>query len=168
MRAVIVVLLASLAALGQNVQKRYRWQHVFKDQNNAVDPCDYQVTFCFHGPYRDGSDEIDAWGNRWVSESGTPKLPGQEVTEVRCLKARQLCILAHSILVASLPRTEIELYRVKNWNTSEVQASSEDHNAFGTATLLINLEEGSVFLTLVPNQLGSRAGDKTTMYKLKQ
>ena len=49
------------------------------------DACDAALTFCWYGPYSDGSDEVEAWGNHWVAQDASEK--ALEVnTELRCVK----------------------------------------------------------------------------------
>jgi hypothetical protein len=38
-----------------------------------ADPCNQEVTFCWYGPYTDGSDEVEAWGNRWSTDNSSQK-----------------------------------------------------------------------------------------------
>src|SRR5579884_3776618 len=62
---------------------------------DKTDACDKGLTFCWYGPYSDGSDEVEAWGNHWVPQDASEK-PLEVNTEVRCVKRLRICIKAGS------------------------------------------------------------------------
>ena len=141
------------------------------------DACNKGLTFCWLGPYSDNSDEAQAWGNRWVSQDKAEK-PLEQVVEVRCLKAFEICIVAHNQLFFSYKRlTSIDIYRVSVWNENQINAK-EEHGVLAKCeedSLIINRAEQSTLLVASPGPDADKkvctdimGNAKTVIYQLTQ
>jgi hypothetical protein len=135
--------LTSLVAVGQRKAPadKYSWQ--WKDTS-----CNYAMTFCWYGPYKDNSDESNAWGNQWVSHDKDEKALRQ-VVEIRCLKSLGLCIHARNQIIGRKPLTNIDLYYVREWSDSQIRADMEGSKSPPRCeqdSLLINRADASVVL----------------------
>ena len=104
-----VPLVASLAALAfvasiasfasSHSQQKYPWQH-------GNTPCNETLTFCWYGAEDVSDSQVMAYGNRWTTQDKDEK--GFEwITEVRCVKDSNLCILARNQKVLSGSQTNI-------------------------------------------------------------
>ena len=59
------------------------------------DPCDKDVTFCWYGPYKDGSDEVKVWGNYWLANDQSKPIDFR--TAFRCVKRLNVCMKAADV-----------------------------------------------------------------------
>ena len=110
----VFALLASPQA--QQQQKKYPWQ---QEGTN----CDKTMTSCWYGG-EDVYPQVVAYGNRWVSQDQSEK-PFEWITEVRCLSEYKLCILARNQKVLDGSQTNIDLYRIEEWNSFQIRAIGE-------------------------------------------
>lgn len=144
-------------------------------QSKNEEACNKNMTFCWYGPYQDGSDEVDAWGNQWKTDDPTEKSLNQ-VTEVRCIKRLHVCIKARNQQTfrgGSL--TNIDLYNVRSWSDVKVQAifdESADPQC-EQDTLVLNRVERSAIIINNPGPRGNEKGclalmgpPKTVVYRL--
>jgi hypothetical protein len=155
--ALLVALFALLASPQPQQRQKYPWQY-------ADTQCNEGMTFCWY------DFQVTAYGNRWVSEG---EKPFEWITEVRCLEDYKLCILARNQKVLDGSQTNIDLYRIEEWSSSQILAIRESfvHNVstddlirqfiFGNThlspgndcevdRLLLNRVEGSVLMPLTP------------------
>jgi hypothetical protein len=134
----------------------HRWWLVvflfaFADVIHAQNACNQRMSFCWFGPYSDNSDEVQAWGNHWVSQDKTEK-PLEQVVEVRCIKALKICIVAHNQRLFTESMTAIDIYYVTRWDDVQVNAK-EEHGITERCeedSLMINHAERSVLLVSSP------------------
>jgi hypothetical protein len=136
------------------------------------------MTFCWYGPYSDQSDEVDAWGNHWVSEDKTES-PLEWVTEVRCVRRLDVCILARNQSPSHTDRhiTNVDLYKVSRWDRNQVTAVGEQ-STFSDCEedlLSLNRTERIALMTSSPGPLADKehcikiqGKPKTVMYRLVQ
>lgn len=138
--------------------------------------CDHRMTFCWYGPYDDGSDEADAYGRRWTTSDNTEKALEWN-TALRCLKSRHLCILARNqALLGSETMTAIDLYDVTEWSDFEIKADSEANRPAHCElnSLLISRPEARVTMLSRPGphadskECTVAAAPRTVLYKLEQ
>src|SRR5215475_6806981 len=150
-RVLVLVFLGAVSAASAVGQARYPdpWQLNGKACDN----------FCWNGPYSDNSDEVRAWGNQWVSENRSEK-PLEWVTNVRCIKAQHLCIVARNQALSSGgTMTNIDLYSVREWSNYQVRANEEwgMQSNCEKDTLLINRADSSVSLLSAPGPEADRS-----------
>ncbi|HEV2422030.1 MAG TPA: hypothetical protein VGS59_10020 [Candidatus Acidoferrales bacterium] len=169
---VLIMALSASIAWTQEASKKYPWQ--FGNTN-----CTKLMTFCWYGSEDVSDPGVFAHGNRWVSQDKDEKSL-EWVTEVRCVQALHLCILARNQKLLSSPDqsdTNIDLYYVKEWNEYQIRAVGENDFPPGKEceidTLLLNRGEAGVSMLSVPgpaattkNCLGIEK-PKTVMYKLE-
>jgi hypothetical protein len=156
-------LLTSPQPQQQHQQKKYPWQE--EDTN-----CDKTFTFCWYGA------EVTAYGNRWVAQDKDEK-PFEWITEVRCLKESKLCILARNQKAFNGSHTNIDLYRIAEWDSVQIRAIEESDFAPGKEceidTLLLNRAERSVTMLSTPGPAAATQRcmgimkPKTVVYKLE-
>src|SRR5437588_747050 len=79
----------------------------------SAEPCDRAMTFCWYGPYKDGSDEVKAWGKRWLDKEQNKSLDFP--TALRCIKRINTCIKAENVTFSGVTTLRIELLPVKSW-----------------------------------------------------
>jgi hypothetical protein len=102
--------------------------------------------------------------------------PFEWVTEVRCLRNKQLCILARNQQVLDTSRTNIDLFFVEEWSDFQIRAVEDSDFPEGQEceidSLILNRSDGSVSMLTVPGPAASstRCMDimkpKTVMYSL--
>lgn len=118
-RLIPVVFVVILVRASGVSQTKFSWQW----HDTA---CDQKMTFCWYGPFKDNSDEVNAWGNQWVSQDHAEK-PLEWNSEVRCIKARHLCIVARNQRMwAGTTLTNIDLYSVTEWSDYQIRADEEE------------------------------------------
>jgi hypothetical protein len=153
----------------QHQQKKYPWQQEGTD-------CDKTMTFCWYGAEDVSDPQVTAHGNRWVAQDNDEK-PFEWITEVRCLKDYKLCILARNQKVLTGSQTNIDLYRIAEWDSVQIRAIGESDFAPGKEceidTLMLNRVEGSVSMLSTPGPAAATKGcmgimkPKTVVYKLE-
>src|SRR5579859_5692685 len=82
-----LLLFASIAR-PQEAPKKYPWQA--SDTN-----CNKSLTFCWYGADIVSDPEVTAYGQRWLTTDKDER-PFEWVTEVRCVKALRICVLARN------------------------------------------------------------------------
>lgn len=138
--------------------------------------CNQMLTFCWYGPYQDGSDEADAWGTLWKSDDPSEKSIEQNV-EVRCIKRLGVCIQARNekALFGGPTTTNIDLYQVRSWDGTEIRAVMDENFASQCeqTTLVINRVDRSAMLISSPGPKGNdkqctglMGTPKTVIYRL--
>lgn len=165
----LFVVLFATVGWPQSTPKKYPWEV-------EGTSCAKGLTFCWYGSERVSDPQVTAYGTRWVSQDKEEKLL-EWVTEVRCLKSLNVCVLARSEKRREGTLTYIELYRIQEWSELQIRAVAED--AFPPYTectidsLLLNRADASVSRLSVPSVAGTIgpctliAKPKTTMYKLE-
>jgi hypothetical protein len=173
-----VPLVASLSALAfvatiaspQGQQQKYPWQH-------GETPCNETLTFCWYGAEDVSDPQVMVYGNRWSTQDKDEK--GFEwVTEVRCVKDSNLCILARNQRVMNGSQTNIDLFRIEEWSTVQIRAIEESDFPKGREcevdTLMLNRVEGSVSMLSAPGPaattkacMGIIKKPKSVVYKLE-
>jgi hypothetical protein len=169
--AIITVILFASMVWAQVTPKNYPWQA-------KVTSCTPDMTFCWYGSDLVTNPEVTAFGNRWVSQDKDEK-PFEWITEVRCVKALHVCILARNekLLFSDKTLTSIDLYFVQEWTESEIRAVKESDSPHGKEceidTLLLNREDASVTILSVPGPAATTKTcegsmkPKTVMYRLR-
>ena len=166
----LIALVASLASSQPQQQKKYPWQY---DDTE----CNEGMTFCWYGVEDVSDPEVTAYGNRWVAQDKDEK-PFEWITEVRCLKDYKLCILARNQKVLNGSLTDIDLYRIEEWNSVQIRAIGESNFPHGKEcevdTLLLNRVEKSVSMLSTPGPGATTKlcttltkSPKTVVYKLE-
>src|SRR6266436_8374295 len=92
-----------------------------------ADECNKAVTFCWYGPYADGSDEVDASGNRWRSDDSSEK-PLEMNSAIRCVKRLHVCLKAESHDVGGRTMTKIDILPVTRWDSEQITADGEGNS----------------------------------------
>jgi len=87
-------------------------------QTQKHDPCDPQMTFCWYGPYDDGSDEVDAWGQNWTAQDASEK-PLKVPTAIRCVKRLHVCLKSNTHDIGGKTMTRIDILPVRSWNAQQ-------------------------------------------------
>jgi hypothetical protein len=142
------------------------------------EPCNDTMTFCWYGPYSDQSDEVDAWGNHWVSDDKSES-PLEWVTEVRCVHRLNVCILARnqSLSLKDAHITNVDLYKVTRWDGNQVTAVGEQSTFTSCEEDLLSLNrtERSALMTSSPGPSADKerctkiqGKPMTVMYRLVQ
>jgi hypothetical protein len=139
------------------------------------DDCNRYMTFCWYGPYADGSDDVEVKGTIWQPDDPTEK-PIKEVLEIRCVKRLRICILARNEpgILAGTSYTNIDLFNVSSWSNSEIRAVMEETRPdCEQDELQINRPEQSAVLISSPGSSGAEktctnwmGQPKTIMYRL--
>jgi hypothetical protein len=158
----------TLLALPQ-ATKKYPWQH-------GDTHCNETMTFCWYGPEEFSDGQVTAYGQRWVAQDNAEK-PFEWITEVRCVKEFNICILARNQKVFNRTVTNIDLYRIQEWSQFQIRAIGESDFPHGKEceidTLLLNRAEPSVSMLSVPGPAASTKActgimkPKTVIYKLE-
>lgn len=143
-------------------------------QARKHDPCDQALTFCWYGPYDDGSDEVTAWGEKWTPQGSSEKAM-QVHTAVRCVKKMGICIKSatHNLFGKSI--TNIEVLPVKSWSAQQITADMEDQfEPCEKDSYIINKMDRSVMMISSPGPRADSSGctgvlgkPKTVVYKLE-
>lgn len=141
---------------------------------STAGPCNKRQTFCWYGPYPDGNDEVDAWGNVWSTSDPTEK-PLKQVTEVRCIKRLRICIKARNQPLLGGSMTNIEIYNVRSWTSSRVEAINDEiaDPQCEQERLILNRVEQKAILISSPGPMADKkscttlmGSPKTVLYKL--
>ncbi len=143
-------------------------------QRSKHDPCDQETTFCWYGPYGDGSDEVTAWGEKWTPQDSSEK--AMEVhTAIRCIKKMNVCMKSatHNLFGKSI--TNIEVLPVRSWSAQQITADMEDQFEPCEKDLyIINKMDRSVVMISSPGPRADSSGctgvlgkPKTVVYKLR-
>ena len=140
-----------------------------------ADPCNKEMTFCWYGPYVDGSDEAEAWGNRWSTDDSSEK-PLEVNTAVRCVKKLHVCLKAGSHNVGGRTITKIDILPVTRWGSEQITADGEDSlDPCERDTFIVSRVDGTVLMIATPGPGGDSSGcrgvlgnPKTVTYKLTQ
>jgi hypothetical protein len=149
---------------------------LFAQSANTKAACNDTMTFCWYGPYQDGSDDVTAWGTVWKSDDANEKSL-EYVTEVRCIKRLRVCINARNQKgFFDIPRlTNIDLYNVRSWNNTEIRAVMDEITwpDCEQNTLVINRVERSAVVISSPGPRGNEkqctgivGQPKTVVYRL--
>lgn len=160
-RVVALGFIGAASAASAVAQTNYPWQW-------HGTTCDRNMTFCWNGPYKDNSDEVEAWGSRWVSEDRAVK-PLEWIRAIRCIKPKELCVVART----QMGMTNIDLYPIREWTNDQVTAGEEQKGDCEEETLLINRADASVSLISKPGPLADSSSckvggmkPKTVLYRL--
>jgi hypothetical protein len=144
-------------------------------QSEKPDHCNHSMTFCWYGPFRDGSDEVDAWGNQWKADDPTES-PIKQTTAVRCIKRLHICIEASTQTIANQSVTHIDLFNVRSWDDLKVEAVNDEiaDPKCEQEALTLNRVEQSAILISSPGAMASGKGctafmgtPKTVLYRLR-
>jgi len=145
-------------------------------QQNAVpDPCDNAMTFCWYGTYKDGSDEVKAWGKRWFAKEQDKTLDFD--TALRCVRRMNICIKAENVTFSGGTILRIEMLPVTSWTSEQIRAEGEtakqepcDHESY-----LINRVDRTVLMISSPGPQADKQNckaflgvPKTIVYRLTQ
>jgi hypothetical protein len=160
---------ATIASPQPQQRQKYPWQDA--DMN-----CNKTVTFCWYGVEDVSDPQVMAYGNRWTSQDKEEK-PLEWITEVRCVKDLNLCILARNQKMMNGSQTNIDLYRIEDWSTVQIRTIGKGDGPKGKEcevdTLLLNRVEGSVSMLSTPGPAAATKGcmgimkPKTVVYKLE-
>lgn len=143
-------------------------------QSTSQNPCNERQTFCWYGPYPDGSDEVNAWGNVWITSDPTEKALKQ-ITEVRCIKRLRICIKARNQPLLGGSMTNIDIYNVRSWTNSRVEAVNDElaDPQCEQERLILNRAEQRAILISSPGPMADKGNctkimgaPKTVLYKL--
>jgi hypothetical protein len=144
-------------------------------QKAVPEPCDKDTTFCWYGPYGDGSDEVKVWGKRWFA-----KEQGEEIafrTALRCLKRMSMCIKAENVSFSGSTILRIEILPVTSWTREQINAEGENTKLEPCErdSYIINRMDQSVLMISSPGPMSDRQNckawmgpPKTIVYKLMQ
>ena len=144
-------------------------------QNAEEDPCDKAMTFCWYGPYKDGSDEVKVWGHHWIANDQSKPIDFR--TAIRCVKRLHVCMKAEDVTFSGNTIMRIEVLPVTSWTAVQVKAEGESAglepcdresyiiNKADKATLMIS-SPGPQADT--PNCTAALGKPKTTVYRLTQ
>jgi hypothetical protein len=167
-RAILLVVFATVAAAQS---QKYPWQH-------GGTQCNETMTFCWYDAELVSDPQVTAYGNHWFAQDKDEK-PFEWITEVRCLKNSKLCILARNQKVMNGSQTNIDLYRIEEWNKVQIRAIAENDLPTGKEceidTLILNRVEGSVSMLSAPGPAAATkpcmgltgTKPKTVVYKLE-
>lgn len=144
-------------------------------QNQKIEPCDKETTFCWYGPYADGSDEVEAWGDYWVSQDATEK-PLEYSSEVRCIKRLKVCAWAQNSVLLGRNITKVEILPINRWSDQQVNADGEQGqlSACEQDSFVLNRMDRSVIMISSPGPGANSKScaflgkPKTVIYKLSQ
>jgi len=137
--------------------------------------CNERMTLCWYGADEVSNPEVIAYGKSWVTLDKEEK-PLEWVTEVRCLRDKQMCILARNQQLIRTTQTNIDLYEIQEWSDFQIRAIEESSFPKGQEceidTLMLNRPDGSVSMLSIPGPAGSTKDcmsvikPKTVMYTL--
>ena len=169
----ISLVLIAFTALSVSLQtpprQKYPWQY-------AHTHCNERMTLCWYGAEDTSDPQVTAHGNPWASQDKDEKSIDW-ITEVRWLKDYRLCILARNQRVFNGSQTNVDLYRIEEWNSYQIRAIGESDFPHGKEceidTLLLNRVEGSVSMLSTPGPAAATKAcmgnmkPKTVVYKLE-
>lgn len=143
-------------------------------QTQKHDPCDQQVTFCWYGPYVDGSDEVTAWGEKWAPQDSSEKVMQVQMA-IRCVKKMSVCLKARTHDVFGKSITNIEILPVKSWNAQQITADMEDQfDPCEKDSYIINKLDRTVLMIVSPGPRADSSGctgvfgkPKTVVYRMQ-
>jgi len=148
-----------------------------KSSNHQKNPCDQETNFCWYGPYDDGSDEVEVWGDRWVTQDQKDK-PLEISTAIRCVKKMGVCIYAGSQIVFGSRRiTKIVLLHITRWDSNQISADGENASwePCDRDSYLVNRADRSVTLISSPGPRADTASctgflgkPRTVVYTLQR
>ena len=127
--------------------------------------CDSGLTFCWYGPYSDGSDEVEATGDRWMPQEASEKSI-EWPSHVRCLKKYGICVDASSPTVLGKITTTVEILSITGWDSQQVTAERND-DPCERNTLILSKLDRSVLLVSSPGRRGDSEACGTTLGKPK-
>jgi hypothetical protein len=143
---VSAILLFVSVASSQEPSTKYAWQ-------SKGTHCNESMTFCWYGSETVSDPEVIAYGNRWVSADKDEK-PMEWVTQVRCIRRLNVCILARNQKLMGGSITNTDMYRVEEWNNYQIRAVGESDWPRGKEceidSLLLNRAEASVSMLSTP------------------
>jgi hypothetical protein len=134
------------------------------------------MTFCWYGPYTDGSDEVDAWGQRWVPKESS-ETTIEASTAIRCLKNLKICIQSSSHTIGGKTRVNVEVLPVTRWDSQQVMADGESvvWEPCERDSFIINRVDRSVLMVSSPGPEANSKGctgvlgkARTVVYTLSQ
>jgi hypothetical protein len=143
-------------------------------QIQKPEPCDKSQTFCWYGPYADGSDEVDAWGSRWVAQDASEKAL-EASTHMRCVKRLGICIKASAHVVFGKTIVRADILPVTRWGSEQISADAEtvDLEPCERDTFVINRVDRTVLMISSPGPQSDSKGctgvlgkPKTVVYRL--
>ena len=142
---------------------------------SKAEACNKQVTFCWYGPYADGSDEVEAWGNRWRTDDASEK-PLEVNTAVRCVKRLHVCLKAGTHNVGGQIMTKIDILSVTRWGSEQITADGEDaSDPCERDTFIVSRVDGTVLMIATPGPRADSSGcrgvlgtPRTVTYRLAQ
>jgi hypothetical protein len=138
--------------------------------------CNKAMTFCWYGPYADGSDEVEAWGNHWSTDDSSETLLEVD-TEVRCVKRLHICLKAGSQKVLGQTVNKVDILPVTRWDSEQITADGEGNSSEPCErdTFIVSRVDGSVLMISAPGPRADSSGcrgllgkPKTVTYKLTQ
>ena len=145
-------------------------------QNNGQtkqNACNRSLTFCWYGPYSDGSDEVEASGDRWTPQDSSEK-PIEWPSDVRCVKRYGICIEANSRGGLGKTIATIDIFPVTRWDSQQVNAERDD-DPCERNSLILTKQDRSTLLISSPGSRGNSEAcgsylgkPKTVVYKLAQ
>ena len=144
-------------------------------QAQKHDPCDTQFTFCWYGPYDDGSDEVKAWGQNWTPQDASEKQL-KVPTAIRCVKRLHVCLKSVTHDIEGRAITRIDILPVQHWSSQQVTANGEDQtDPCERESYIINRLDRTVLLIDSPGPRADSPGcsgllgkPRTVVYKLQQ
>jgi hypothetical protein len=138
------------------------------------DPCDQQGTFCWYGPYTDGTDEVDAWGETWIPQDSSEKTL-HVITGIRCVKKLRVCLKSSGHDVAGKVVTHIEILPIRDWSLQQISADMEDkYEPCEKDSYLLNKMDHTVLMISSPGPRADKPGcagvlgkPRTVVYTLR-
>jgi hypothetical protein len=166
---ILTTLLHASVMCAQDHTKKYLWQE-------GDTGCDKTFSFCWYSAELVSDPTVTAYGNRWVSQDKEER-PLEWITEVHCAQELHVCILARNQKISNGSRTNIDLYRIEEWNDYQIRTVGVGDRSRGNEceidSLLLNRSEGSVSMLSVPGPKAATKGclgvmkPKTVIYKLE-
>jgi hypothetical protein len=145
-------------------------------QNATPDPCDKEVTFCWYGPYKDGSDEVKVWGHHWIPNDQSKPIDFR--TAFRCVKRLHICMKAEDVILSGTTTIlRIQLLPVTKWAAEQITADGEapQMEPCSRESYIINRGDKTTLMIAspgpqaeTPNCIAALGKPKTTIYRLTQ
>jgi hypothetical protein len=127
-------------------------------QAHKHDPCDQEMTFCWYGPYNDGSDEVTAWGEKWKPQDSSEKAMDVH-TAIRCVKRLGVCLESKTHNMFGKFITSIEILPVQSWSAQQITADMEDRfEPCEKDSYVINKVDRTVLMISSPGPRGDSSG----------